>query len=111
MKLLIVAISIFLSTQTYAETMGQEAVEMFGVLTHPQVKECLAKEDIELVNVTIKKAVARCPGCNSYTIVGNQLEIDVPRKDKTVISITGKGHIGIAGNWVQSYSCKISEAR
>lgn len=90
--------------------LGAEAVEMFKLFTHPEVSQCLERANTRLVNIEIKKLVARCPGCNTYVITGNELRIDVPTNDKTIITISGKMVRSNFG-YVQTYMCDVKQAR
>lgn len=108
MKKLLITALILASSMSFAQTkMGPEAVEMFNVLTHRSVVECLEKEDVKMVNVEIKKLVARCPGCNTYTITGNKRNIDTPSPEKTVITIKGRRATGAFGLPTQTYTCSV----
>lgn len=108
MKFIVLAVAMVLSTQTFAQSkMGPEALEMFKVLTHGSVQECLNNVDVDMVNTEITKVVARCPGCNTYTIKGNRRNIDTPSPEKTVITIKGKAVPGWAGGFVQTYTCSV----
>jgi len=89
------------------EKMGAEALEMYSVLSNHQVVECLRNAPSRMINISIEKEVARCPGCNSYKISGNELNIDVPRSKKTVITIKGSAVRDVFGGYVQTYSCDI----
>lgn len=110
MKLIIVAALMALSAQSFAQTkMGPEAVEMFSVLTHPQVSDCLQRADVRLVSVEISKSVARCPGCNTYKITGHKRNIDTPSPEKTVITIKGESKMGSFGQRAQTYTCDVKE--
>lgn len=107
MKFILIALMMF-SAHTFAQTeMGAEAVEMFKVLTHHQVQECLQRADVDMVNVSIEKSVARCPGCNTYKISGNKRNIDTPSPEKTVITIKGKAVPGAFRGFVQTYTCDV----
>lgn len=109
MKLILAALIAF-SSQAFAQTkMGPEAVEMFSVLTHRQVVECLERADVKMINIEITKTVARCPGCNTYKITGNKRNIDTPSVEKTVITLKGKSVIGAFGQRVQTYTCDVKE--
>lgn len=108
MKFIVLAVTLVLSTGAFAQSkMGPEAVEMFKVLTHGAVQECLRDADVDMVNTEITKVVARCPGCNTYTIKGNKRNIDTPSPEKTVITIKGKAVPGWAGGFIQTYTCSI----
>ncbi len=108
MKFIVLAMTLSLSTSTFAQTkMGPEALEIFKVLTNAQVQECLNDVDVDMVNTEITKVVARCPGCNTYTIKGNKRNIDTPSPEKTVITIKGKAVPGWAGGFVQTYTCTV----
>lgn len=99
------------SVQGFAQTqMGREAVEMFSVLSHPTVKECLMNEQLDLVNVEISKSSARCLGCNEYEISGYRRFIDIASGEKTIITIKGKAVPGIFRTWVQTYSCEVKDS-
>ncbi len=98
MKNLVIAFSMLFSVETFAvERMGTEAVEMYHVLSHPQVVECLRNAPSKMVNIAIEKVVARCPGCNLYKISGNEVGIDIARPTKTIISIKGRAVPGTFG--------------
>lgn len=99
-------ISLFSINIHAAEKMGEEAVEMFNVLSHHQVVECMRNVP-RMVNISIEKTVARCPGCNSYKISGHELGIDTPRREKTTINIVGKSVPGMFGQLFQQYTCDI----
>jgi hypothetical protein len=108
MKFILVAALMSLSVQVFAQSkMGPEAVEMFNVLTHGQVSDCLQRADVDMVNLEIKKTVFRCPGCNTYTITGNKRNIDTPSAEKTVITIKGKSVPGTFRGWIQTYTCDV----
>lgn len=112
MKAVILLITMFLSVQSFAQTtMGPEAVEMFKVASHPSVIECLRDVNVDLVNVEIKKLVARCPGCNTYTITGYKKRIDIASTEKVKITIKGRAVPGTFRDFVQLYTCDISETR
>lgn len=89
-----------------AQKMGAEAVEMFEVLSHPQVAECMSHVP-KMVNISIEKIVARCPGCNTYKISGHESGIDTPRAEQTVVTLAGKAVPGTFSGWIQTYSCDI----
>jgi hypothetical protein len=110
MKSLIAFFALF-STVAFAGVMGPEAVEMAEVLTHPQVKECLANVDLgQMINLQIEKKVARCPMCNTYVITGNGIvEGDIIVPEKTEISIVGKGVPGWAGGFIQTWRCEVKQ--
>src|SRR4051794_1131750 len=84
--------------------MGPEAVEMFQVISHPQVRECLDRADVNMVNITIEKTVARCPGCNTYKITGAARHIDTPSL-RGSITLTGKMVPATPVGFVQTYQC------
>ena len=108
MKYIVAALLTLTTFHTFsAEKMGPEALEMYSVLSHHQVVECLRNVPSRMINVTIEKEVARCPGCNSYKIAGNELNIDIPRSKKTVITIKGSAVRDVFGGYVQTYSCDI----
>lgn len=110
MKIIVLAVAMIVSTMSFANTkMGPEAVEMFNVLTHRTVQECLERADVNMVNIEIKKTVFRCPGCNTYTITGNKRNIDTPSPEKTVITLKGKSVPGTFRGWVQTYTCDVKE--
>lgn len=78
---------------------------MFSVLSHHQVQDCM--KDVEkMVNVSIVKEVARCPGCNTYKITGNTLNIDMVNPEQTVITIRGSSSRTTFG-FNQTYTCSI----
>lgn len=107
-KLFVILMAAFSLNGFAAEKMGVEAVEMFQVLSHHSVVECMRNVP-KLVNISIEKTVARCPGCTSYKITGNEVGIDIARPTKTVISIKGKAVPGTFRNFVQLYTCDIQE--
>ncbi|WPU65682.1 hypothetical protein [Peredibacter starrii] len=108
MKFLIASLTVLFSFSVFAQQkMGPEAVEIFSMMKHPQVVDCFARENVDLVNIEIKKVVARCPGCNTYIITGNRRNIDTPNPEKTVISIKGKAVPGTFRNFIQTYTCDI----
>ena len=109
MKKLVLAFSLIFYTQVFSQgvSMGDEAKDMFNVLTHNQVQECLKDFDGKLINIDIKKTVFRCPGCNTYVITGNKLDIDLVRSEKTVITLKGVGQRGFGGQFVQTFECTI----
>lgn len=110
MKMSVLFIAVFLSAQSFAQTvMGPEAREMFKVLTHNKVQECLQNVDLDMVDVKITKTVYRCPGCNTYTISGYGKNIDTPSSVQTIITLTGGQTRGAFGMRVQSYTCEITE--
>lgn len=107
MKSMIAATLLLASVSSFAQTMmGNEAKEMFSLMSHAQVSECMRDLGGKLINVTIKKDVFRCPGCNTYTITGNRLNIDVPTTEKTVITLKGRGVRSTFG-FAQTYECTI----
>lgn len=108
MKNLFLAASLLFSVQAFSQDlMGDEAKEMFNVLSHHQVQECMKDFDGKLVNLSIKKSVFRCPGCNTYVLSGNKLNIDIASPEKTVITIKGRGVLGFGGHFVQTYECSV----
>ena len=108
MKNLVIAFVTLFSMNIYAaEKMGAEAVEMFSVLSNHQVVECLRNAPSKMVNISIEKVIARCPGCNTYKISGNEVGIDIARPTKTVITIKGRAVPGTFGGFIQTYSCDI----
>lgn len=113
MKSFILALALLLTGSSFAAgLMGEEAVEIAGVLTHPQVKACLKDIRIDdMVNVSIDKLVARCPMCNTYTITGHKLiGGDVPDARPTVIQLIGRGERSNFGfGFVQTFKCEISQ--
>jgi hypothetical protein len=110
MKIIFVSFVALFSVSLYAsEKMGVEAVEMYQVLSHHQVVECLRNAPNRMVNISIEKTVARCPGCNTYKISGNEVEIDIARPSKTVITIKGRAVPGTVGGFIQTFSCDIQE--
>lgn len=107
---LVIAFVALFSVNTFAaEKMGAEAVEMYSVLSNHQVVECLRNAPSKMVNISIEKIVARCPGCNSYKISGNKVGIDIASPSKTVITIKGRAVPGTFGGFIQTYSCDIQE--
>lgn len=110
MKNLVFAFIALVSFNTFAaERMGPDAVEMYQVLSHHSVVECLRNAPLQMVNISIEKVVARCPGCNAYQITGNTLESDVPRAKRTVITIKGRAVPGTFRGFIQTYTCDIQE--
>lgn len=110
MKILFVSFIALFSVSLYAsEKMGAEAVEMYQVLSHHQVVECLRNAPHKMVNISIEKSIARCPGCNTYKISGNEVGIDIARPTKTVITIKGRAVPGTFGGFIQTFSCDIKE--
>ena len=107
MKLLILSLTLLVSASAFAAKMGPEAIEMFNVLNHNQVQECLKDSPSKMINLSIEKKTFRCPGCVEYKISGNELGIDIPRSEKTVILIKGKAVQGTFGGFVQTYECSI----
>jgi hypothetical protein len=107
MKKSLVALLFILSTNALAMQMGKEAVEMFQVLNNPQVRDCLDRENLALVNVLIEKNQARCPGCNTYKITGYNRAIDTIKPKKTVITLSGRMVQGSFGPLSQTYSCSV----
>jgi len=109
MKFLI-AILMISTSVAIAAPMGPEAVEMAGVISHPQVKLCLSDINIgEMVSVKIEKRVARCPMCNTYVITGHQLEGgDIVVPEVTQITIIGRGITGFGEGFTQTYTCSVT---
>ena len=109
MKNLIIAFMTLVSVNTFAaEKMGEDAIEMFNVLSHHQVVECMRNVP-KMVNISIEKMVARCPGCNTYTITGYELGIDTPKAKKTKITIKGRAVPATFLGFIQTYSCDIQD--
>ncbi len=110
MKTLFAALMLITSV-AFAAPMGDEAIEMAGVISHPQVKECLGNVNIgEMINVTIEKRVARCPMCNTYIITGREIiQGDIISSEVTTISIVGKGVQGFGEGFAQTYKCTVSK--
>jgi hypothetical protein len=107
MKILITLFIALVSLNTFAgDKMGTEAVEMFSVMSHANVQECM-REVPSMVNIKIEKMTARCPGCNVYTITGNELRIDVPTVKRIKIVIKGKGVRSSFGGFTQTYTCEV----
>ena len=104
---LIALASLTLNAFAAPEKMGADAVEMFQVLSSPQVVECMKSVE-KMVNVSVEKTVYRCMGCTTYTISGNKLGIDTPSLEKTVITIKGKAERVFYG-YAQTYACEIQE--
>lgn len=98
------------TTLAFGAVMGEEAIEMAGVISHPQVRECMKTIDIgQMVNVQIEKKVARCPMCNSYVITGNMIEGgDIIVPEITEIKIIGKGVTGFGEGFSQTYNCEVT---
>ncbi len=109
MKMLMLALALLSFNAFAQQRMGNEAVEMFEVMSHPTVRQCLKNLSPGLTNISIKKLVARCPGCNYYTITANEMNIDIPSHEKLVISISGREQRGIGGQPVQTYKCNVSK--
>lgn len=105
MKFLIVLLMLATVQAHSATKMGPEAVEMFHVLNHPQVRDCLDRENLKMVNVEIEKIQARCQGCNTYKISGNIRKIDIISAHRSVIKIVGKMERGAFNQPVQTYTC------
>ena len=110
MKTLFAALML-MSSIAFAAPMGQEAIEMAGVISHPQVRDCLVNVNIgEMVNVKIEKKVARCPMCNSYVITGREIvQGDIISSELTTIKISGKGVPGFGFGFVQTFQCSVSK--
>ncbi len=110
MKMFIASL-VLVSSVAFGAVMGPEAVEMAGVMSHPQVKQCLSDVNLgEMVNVKIEKKVARCPMCNTYVITGNEIQGgDIIVPEKTQISIVGKGVPGFGFGFVQTYKCDVTK--
>ncbi len=106
--ILLLAISMFSINIQAAEKMSADAVEMFQVLSHHQVVECMRNVP-QMVNVSVEKTVARCPGCNTYKITGSEVGIDTPRREKTAIIIKGRAVPGTFNRFVQLYTCDIKQ--
>lgn len=92
-----------------ASIMGNDAVEIFRVMAHPSVQECIRDVDVDMQNISISKEVYRCPGCTNYTISGNLRNIDTPDTEKTVITIKGRSVPGTVGGWIQTYRCQVEK--
>lgn len=107
MKTLILSLTLMLSASAFAAQMGPEAIEMYNVMNHHQVQECMKDAPSKMINMTIEKTTFRCPGCVEYKITGNELGIDIPRPEKTVIKIKGKAVPGTFRGFVQTYECSI----
>ncbi len=107
MKSFILSLTLLVSASSFAGKMGPEAIEMFTVMNHHQVQECMKDAPAKLVNMTIEKKTARCPGCVEYKITGNEVGIDIARPEKTVITIKGKAVPGTFAGFVQTYDCSI----
>ncbi len=105
------AVLMLVTSVAFAAPMGPDAVEIAGVISHSQVKECLADINIgEMVNVTIDKKVARCPMCNSYVITGREIvQGDIISSELTTISIVGKGVPGFGFGFVQTFKCSVTK--
>jgi hypothetical protein len=106
--ILLLAISMFSINIHAAQKMSADAVEIFQVLSHHQVVECM-RDVPQMVNVSVEKVVARCPGCNTYTITGSEVGIDTPRREKTTITIKGRAVPGIFNRFIQLYTCDIKQ--
>ena len=103
----LIAVLMIVSTSAFATTMGPEAVEMVGVLTHPDVARCASEFNAsQMINVKVEKTVYRCPGCNTYKISGTELNIDIPGQTK-VLTAFGKAVPGFGGGFVQTYTCSL----
>ena len=107
MKNLFVIMIATLSLSAFAAKMGPDAVEMYEVLSHPTVRDCLENAPRKMVNISIEKIVARCPGCNTYIVTGSELNIDIPSATKTRIKIVGKGVRGMFNTFAQTYTCDV----
>lgn len=110
MKNFVLGFIALLSVNTFAaEKMGSDAVEMYNVLSNHQVNECIRNAPSKMVNISIEKVTARCPGCTTYKISGNKVGIDIASPKKTVITIKGRAVPGTFGGFIQTYSCDIKE--
>ncbi len=107
MKSFILSLSLLVSASAFASKMGPEAIEMYSVLSHGQVQECMKDAPSKMVNMTIEKKVMRCPGCVEYKITGHEVGIDIARAEKTTITITGKMVPGTFAGWIQTYQCDV----
>ena len=108
MKSLILTLTLLISASAFAAKMGPEAVEMYAVLSHGQVQDCMKDAPSKMINMSIEKKLMRCPGCVEYKITGNELGIDIPRREKTTIKITGKMVPGTFAGWIQTYECSVT---
>lgn len=110
MKTLFAALML-MSSVAFAAPMGQEAIEIAGVISHPQVKECLADVNLgEMVSLKIEKKVARCPMCNTYVITGREIvQGDIISPELTTVTIVGKGVPGFGFGFVQTFNCSVTK--
>jgi|SRR5690554_3780137 len=110
MKLFSFLALLFFSVQGFTQTkMGHEAVEMFRVLSHPNVQQCLANENLDLINVEISKTSARCLGCNTYEISGYRKSMDMASNERVFVLIRGRAVPGVFRTWIQTYTCKVRD--
>lgn len=98
---LLLVLSLFSLNMHAGQKMHDEAAEMFEVMTNPQVVDCM-KSAPPLVDIVIEKTMYRCPGCNTYEIFGTNLEKPIS------ILLKGKAVPGVAGDWLQTYTCEIN---
>lgn len=108
MKYLVSALVLLTSVCAFAsQMMGNEALDMFRLMQHPQAQACLKDFPTEFVNLSIEKEVYRCAGCVKYTISANPLRIDMVSPEKSVVVINGSAVPGAVGRtWIQTYSCE-----
>lgn len=110
MKSFLILVAMFLSVQGFAQSkMGPEAVEMFKVISHPSVQECVRDTNFDLANLEIAKLVARCPGCTHYKVTGFKKHLDVATKEKVTLTINGRSVPGTFRGWIQFYTCDLKE--
>lgn len=107
MKHVTLALCLIASSAFAGNTLSGDAVDMVGVLTHPDVRTCV--EDFnasQMINVKVEKSVYRCPGCNTYKITGTELNIDIPGRARA-LNVVGKAVPGFGGGFVQTYTCSV----
>lgn len=106
MKLLVAALIAISASAFASEQMGQEATEMFNVLTNSTAMDCMKSNlgGARLVNLSIAKDVYRCPGCTTYTFTGGLLMGDIVRGTKT-IKMVGSGR-RFGPMFVQTFTCE-----
>ena len=108
MKSLILYLTLLVSFSAFAGKMGPEALEMYALLSNGAVQECMKDAPSKMINMSIDKTVFRCPGCVEYKITGNELGIDIPRREKTTIKIKGKMVRSTFAGYVQTYECSVT---
>ena len=106
----LLSVSAFAQYETRQNMMGRQSIELFKMMAHPAIKECMKDIDSrDLVDVKIKRLAARCPFCVSYTITAGVKDIDgVDRQ--VMIEVEGKKvDAPFGGDFgVQGYECKTS---